>query len=259
MRHIEARHRVTALLILSLGLISGLLIGCVGIGGVIVVPVLSLIGVPVHTAIGSGMFSFFFSGVIAAWVYAREGSIAWAPAAWLSAGAVPGAVGGTVLANAISGEVLLILIGLAVAFAGIRSLIGQRQAEPGEGRELGRVALAAIGCAIGIGSALTGTGGPVLLVPLLIWLRQPVLSVIGLSQAITLPITALAALGNFAYGHFDFRLGALLSVGLVGGSAVGATVAHALPRATLARLVGLVLLVVGGLLVMRNRQILFGL
>ena len=75
----------------TLALVSGLLIGCIGIGGVLLVPCLSLVGVDVHAAIGASMFSFIFSGAIGVWLYAHHGSIDWPSAAWLAAGATPGA------------------------------------------------------------------------------------------------------------------------------------------------------------------------
>ena len=87
---------------------------------------------------------------------------------------------------------------------------------------------------------------------------MPVLPVVGLSQAIQVPIAVLATVANTAYGHLNLKLGTYLGVGVVGGAAIGALVAHALPRTILARLVGLILLFVGGLLVVRNCQMLLG-
>ena len=242
--------------VLALALVSGVLIGCIGIGGVLLVPSLSLAGVPVHDAIAASMLCYVFAGGIAVWIFAREGSIDWGSAGWLSAGAMPGAFAGSVLANAVSGEVLIFLIALAVFFSGVRSLRGVR-AEVAEHRVLGPLPLAGIGAAVGLGSALTGTGGPVLLVPLLMWFRLPVLFVVGLSQAVQVPIALLATLGNLLYGRVGLELAALLSIGVLAGAAVGARIAHALPRSTLTRLVGVVLLIVGAMLIYRARHWLF--
>src|SRR4051794_13243823 len=81
----------------ALALVSGVLIGCIGIGGVLLVPCLTLAGVDVHTAIGASMFSYLFAGAIGVALYARHGSIAWGSASWLAAGAAPGALLGAVL------------------------------------------------------------------------------------------------------------------------------------------------------------------
>jgi uncharacterized membrane protein YfcA len=239
--------------ILALALVSGLLIGCIGIGGVLLVPILTLAGVDVHEAIAASMFGFIFSGLIGTLIYARRSSIDWASAVWLGAGAMPGAFAGALLAARLSGEALLFFVGVAVILSGLRALL--RRSTGGEGRDgLPVPMLLAIGTGVGIGSAVTGTGGPVLLVPLLMWLHVPVLAAVGLSQVIQIPIAGLASAGNFIAGHLDPRLAILLSIGLTLGSAVGARIAHALPSLFLTRLVAIVLLLVGALLVVRSGQ-----
>jgi uncharacterized protein len=238
--------------IAGLAFISGLLIGCIGIGGVFLVPCLSLAGVDVHAAIGASMFSFIFSGAIGVWLYAREDSIAWRSAAWLGAGAAPGAFLGALLAAHTRGDILLLLVGATVAFAGWRVL--RRPASKPGNRDVhfAPSLLAGIGAAVGIGSALTGTGGPVLLVPLLMWSGAPVLTAVGLSQAIQVPIAFMASLGNFWTGSLELLLAAVLSVGVTLGSAVGARIAHAVPGHFLTRLVAVALLLVGAVVAVQS-------
>jgi uncharacterized protein len=240
---------------LALALVSGLLIGCIGIGGVLLVPILTLAGTDVHQAIAASMVGFIFSGLIGTFLYARRSSIDWISTAWLGAGAMPGAFAGALLAARLSGEVLLFFVGVAVILSGLRALL--RRAGNDAGREtLPAPMLLVIGVGVGIGSALTGTGGPVLLVPLLMWLRVPVLAAVGLSQAIQIPIAGLASAGNLIAGDLDPRLALLLSIGLILGSAVGARIAHAMPSLFLTRLVAIVLLLVGALLIVRSGQAL---
>jgi hypothetical protein len=199
------------------------------------------------------MFGYLFCGLIGSWLYARRSSIDWGSTAWLGASAMPGAFAGALLAARLSGEVLLVFIGVAVILSGLRALL--RRGVGGTGRDALPVPmLLAIGFGVGLGSAITGTGGPVLLVPLLMWLRVPVLAAVGLSQAIQVPIAGLASAGNFISGHLDPRLAILLSIGLTLGSAVGARIAHALPSLFLTRLVAVVLLLVGVLLIVRTGQ-----
>jgi uncharacterized membrane protein YfcA len=236
--------------VVALALVSGLLIGCIGIGGVLLVPVLSFLGTDVHAAIAASMFSYLFSGLIGTWLYARKASIDWPSALSLGAGAMPGALVGALLASRLSGAVLLVLVGAAVMFAGVRALL-RRPAAAGKGRVLSATMLLPIGLVVGIGSSLTGTGGPALLVPLLMWLDVPVLAAVGMSQAIQLPIAGLASAGNLWTGQLDLGLGTVLGVGVALGALVGARAAHALPALFLTRLVAVVLLFVGALLVLR--------
>lgn len=82
---LEPDHMIVALPMLRdilipalFGLTAGLLIGCVGIGGVILVPLLSNVGgIDAHTAIASAMFAYLISGAMGTIVYAQQGSIRW--------------------------------------------------------------------------------------------------------------------------------------------------------------------------------------
>ncbi len=238
--------------IAGLALVSGVLIGCIGIGGVLLVPCLTLAGIDVHDAIGASMFSYIFSGVIGVALYARHGSIAWDSTIWLAAGAAPGAFLGAVLAAHTTADVLLMLVGATVVFAGWRVLRRQSVGAKGGGAELAALFLVGIGAAVGVGSALTGTGGPVLLVPLLMWWGAPVLTSVGLSQAIQIPIALLATLGNLWTGSLEPLLAGVLSVGVAIGSMVGARIAHAVPAGHLARIVAIALVLVGAILAVRS-------
>ena len=232
--------------IIALALVSGLLIGCIGIGGVLLVPTLSLLDIDVHQAIGASMFSFIFSGAIGVWLYTREGSIA------------PGALAGSVISSHINASILLVLVGATVIFAGWQVLLRQASIRERPRRGLPQSMLLAIGIIVGLGSALTGTGGPVLLVPLLIWLGLPAIMSVGLSQAIQVPIAAMASVGNLWTGNVDLGLGALLSIGIVIGSTIGARMAHALPTFVLARAVAIALVLTGLLLIVRSGRTLAG-
>src|SRR5688500_15246361 len=62
----------------ALGAVAGLLVGCVGIGGVIVVPALVyLAGYSLPTAIAAAMCAFIVSGLVGTYAYAKAGSIRW--------------------------------------------------------------------------------------------------------------------------------------------------------------------------------------
>lgn len=241
--------------IAAAALAIGALIGCVGIGGVLLVPVLAFLGgVAIHEAIAAAMFSYLFSGAAATWVYARKGSIDWGSSLWLAIGAMPAALAGALAASYATALALELLIAALVIFAGIRAL------RPAHGEErtssLSKPGLVGLGLFVGFGSALTGTGGPLLLVPLLVWMNVPILTTIGLSQVIQLPIAALATAGNIHFGLLDLWLGAVLAVMLLLGSVVGARAAHVLPSGTLTRFVGVLMLAVGAFIILRTAGVL---
>jgi uncharacterized membrane protein YfcA len=234
-----------------ISLIAGLLIGCIGIGGVILVPALTYVGgIDVQVSIASSMLSFLFTGIVGATLYARRGSIRWSMTGWLCGGAIPGAFLGAALVAAAPGKLLELLIAALAIFAGLNALTGRLDASHTR-ESLGKATLASIGALTGLGSALTGTGGPVILVPILVWLRLPVLMAVGLSQIIQVPIGALATIGNFTYGRINFPLGLGIAVILMIGVAIGANVAHTISSQFLKRIVAIVLICLGIVMVIR--------
>lgn len=233
------------------GVLVGVLIGGVGIGGVLLVPMLTFVfGVDVHVAIAAAMFSYLFSGMVGATIYARNRSIRWKMALWLFAGAMPAAFAGAMASSVVPPRGLEFLIALLIVFAGANALLTQGDDDRG-GRLLNAVALAAIGAVTGFGSALTGTGGPLILVPIMVWLKVPALTAVGLSQAIQLPIAALATIGNFIYGSVDMTVGGVIAVALMAGASIGARLAHAVSQSTLRTVVAWVLVAVGLLIIGR--------
>ena len=78
-----------------LGTTAGVMIGCIGIGGVILVPTLVfLLGIPIAVAIPAAMLAYIWSGLVAMAVFANSKSIRWNMVAWLCIGAAPAAVAG---------------------------------------------------------------------------------------------------------------------------------------------------------------------
>lgn len=252
---------MSTLLAVPIGVFAGLSIGVVGVGGVILVPLLAFAGVPVHAAVAASMMSYVFCGLVGSTVYGRQGSISWAAVLPLALGSAPGALAGALIAAVVPGAVLLactaglvLLVGARTALVvGASTALGPASSTPAPALP-SRTLLCAAGAAVGCGAALTGTSGPLLLVPLLLLWRLPVLRVIGLGQAIQVPIAAAATFGNLLAGTLDPGLGLLLALGLVAGALAGARLAHRLPPRLHARLVGLVLVLAGGLLALRLRH-----
>jgi len=240
------------IVLVGLGLAAGLLIGAVGIGGVILVPALVYFGgVPIHGAIAGAMMSYILTGLVGTIFYARARSIRWDMVGWLWAGAMPAALAGAFTANLISAVLLEVLIGLLTASSGLHALASRPVDRASHTKSISNPALGLIGAVTGFVSAVSGTGGPLVLVPVLMWLELPVLTAVGLSQVIQLPIALLATAGNLSYGSLDLTFGGLLATGLAIGAWAGATIAHTVPRALLRRMVSIVLVVVGVLIFAR--------
>lgn len=236
---------VTFLPIVVLGLLVGVLIGGVGIGGVLLVPGLVYLGgMDVPVAIATCMFSYLFSGAVGASEYARRGSIRWSMAVALGIGAMPGAYLGALGVSIMPARWLETVIALMVLFSGVYALRGRAPAG-GEGRAHTAMGLGIVGAVTGFASALSGTGGPLVLIPILVWMKTPLLTAVGASQVIQVPIAALATIGNFQHGEVDVGMSITIAALLVVGVVVGARAAHRLPAALLKRAVAGVLIAVG--------------
>lgn len=225
--------------------VVGILIGSVGIGGVLLVPALKYLGdVPIHVAIPACSLSYIVTGTVGAVIYAHHGTIDWGMATRVCLGALPGAFLGACLLPWFSAPALEIGIALLILFSGIHALADRQRETNHQSPKLAN-GLLVIGFFTGVGSALSGTGGPLLLVPVLIWFRVPILTAIGLSQVIQIPISLLATLGNAIYGQVDLELTAGLVLMLACGAVAGARLSHIVPTEYLKKGVSLLMVLVG--------------
>jgi len=242
----------TILTLGAAGSVIGIAIGSTGIGGVLLVPFLIYaLGMSAPLAVALALWSFLWSGLVAAGLYARRGSIAWREAAWLSLAALPGAYLGAHALGLIPPMVLEFLIAALIVAGAVNALrappVGAaRVRSPAPG------ILLLLGAITGVGSALLGASGALILVPLLVALRQPVLPAIGVGQAIQVPIAAVASLANWLAGRIDVGEGLILAVALSLGIAVGTPLAHALPQRALSRLLAATMLLAAAAMVLRH-------
>jgi uncharacterized membrane protein YfcA len=225
--------------------VVGVLIGSVGIGGVLLVPTLKYLGgISLHTAIPACMFSYIFTGLVGGFIYSRHVSIEWSLAIKVCLGALPGAYIGALLLPYFSVLALELAIAVLILGSGIHA-IQQTGNNKGNSVSAYGFELVLIGMITGIGSALTGTGGPLLLVPILIWRKVPILTAIGLSQVIQIPISLMATVGNEIYGQVDYKLGFTLALILSAGVILGALTSNKLPVNILKKIVSGLLILVG--------------
>lgn len=225
--------------------ICGLLIGTVGVGGILLAPLLVyLAGMELHLAMATSSWSFLFTGLAGTAAYAQRGSIPWTLVGWLSLGVLPAALLGAAVNVSLPSGVLSLLLAALIAGSGLNALLRRSDGREGAADER-PVALAMMGAGTGFGSALTGTGGPVLWLPLATWFRIPALAALGVGQAIQLPIAIFASVGFYLAGEIDFGLGTLLGVVQAITVIVGARIAHKVSSDRLRRMVAVTLVGAG--------------
>lgn len=246
--------------LVMLALVVGILIGSVGVGGVALPPFLTwFAGFDPHTAAGTSSWAFIFTGIVGTAMYACHPSMAWRLVRWLALGAVPGALIGAGANRYLPDAYAMAPLALLVTAAGLRQLWsiaeqkrqhhnGVRPQQTSQERTLSVGAMVLTGLAVGFASALTGTGGPVFLVPALLMLGVPALSAVAVAQVVQLPLVASAVLAYARQGAVDFGTGSLIGVLAGIGVVVGALIAMRLPRRALSLTTGFALAGFGALL-----------
>jgi uncharacterized membrane protein YfcA len=121
----------------------------------------------------------------------------------------------------------------------------------GAGVEPSRAELALASLGVGAVSALTGTGGPVTLMPILRWRGVEPRRAVMLCQAVALPVTGFASLG-FAFGAaLDWALVAVLAGSTTLGAVLGLAAAPRVSVAALSRLIGAMMAVAAAVIAAR--------
>lgn len=226
-------------------LLIGVLIGSIGIGGVLLSPWLTqVIGLPVRDAIVICSFAFIGTGAAALVISLRSMRGAPGSTAPLVLATGAGSLAGAWALSLISGRLALALLAALTIIVGARSLFGGSAAVP-TAASSNQVPGMPVGVVTGFASALTGTGGPMVLVPILVWQGAPIRDAILLGQAVQLPIALAATAGNLYLGGVDVVAGAAIGLMLVPGVFLGNRIAGLLPLATLTRLVGVTLIAAG--------------
>lgn len=233
-----------------LAFLVGVLIGMVGVGGVLLPPGLVVLGdLTANEATATSTWAFVFTGVVGTVAYAWRGIVPWGMLARLSVGVVPAAFVGALVNVRLPGSVVLLGLAALTLFVGVHQLRPRAVRETRE--QLGTVALVAVGAFVGFGSALTGTGGPVLLVPVLLTLGVAPLRAVAVSQAVQLPVVVAGSVGYLQTGLVDIRLGTVLGCLAALGVVAGAVVATRIPAEGLRRIVALACIAAGLFLVLR--------
>ncbi len=239
------------ILLCLIALLVGGLIGTVGVGGILLIPALnSLAGLSIHASMGTALFSFIFTGILGTWLYQRHGSIDWGITIPVCLGALcSGYLGAMANAHA-PARLLQLLLGGVIVFAGVYALHPARGgAGPGDRR--GLPLLLGIGAVVGFGSGLTGVGGPVLSVPLMVILGFSPLSSIATSQVIQITAAFSGSIGNAASGSISFGTAVPVTLMELCGVVLGARLAHSVSMATLKKIVSLVCILVGAFVLAR--------
>jgi len=219
----------------------------VGIGGIFLIPLLAAAGLRLEDAIGTSLVTFTVTGIVATAIYARHKAIDWRSTALTSLGSLVGGPIGAKLSVWLPESAVSACFAAFLIITGVAAVARRGAVETGGSTfpKIGGPVLVACGTVVGVGSGLTGVGGPAILVPLLLLLKIPSSAAIAISQPNAIAASASGALGHLAFGRIDFTLAATLSVVAGTGVAAGAAIHRRVGGGTLRKVVGAACIVLG--------------
>ena len=212
------------------GFIVGFLVGCTGMGGIILIPSLVyLAGLTSHVAMGTTLFTFIFTTSLCSYLYIRLGHVDWKAT-------IPICVGGF-LFTYVGADVkaftaapylnlvlaLLILLAGALVFCPVK---GRRFSFMEEGRRSRFWVLFAVGSGVG-------------------FVGFPPLIAIGAGQVYSVPVALSGTAANFLHGAIDYQVGFWMIIMQIVGILFGVYMANRMDTGRLRKLVAWVCLFCG--------------
>jgi uncharacterized membrane protein YfcA len=246
-------------LLAAVAVVVGFFIGAVGIGGVLLIPALSVLGgLSIHEAAATALFTFLFTGIVGTGLFLRRGSISWRITIPVCAGAVLFAYVGAWANSRIGSTALAVFIALVIVAAGVYILLAPQSARQrlrdgaGRAERAERAELALVGAVSGFGSGLSGAGGPLFSVPIMVMLGFVPLAAIGTSQVLQIIAAVSGTIGNLQYGSVDFFTAGWITLFELAGVVVGTRAAHAVSVTVLRRMAAGLCIAVGLLMLVRS-------
>ena len=222
-------------LTLLLGFTTGVLSALFGIGGAIVSnPGLRALGAAPLVAVGTTLPSILPGAISGTLRYRREGLVNWQLIIPAAASGLLAVVAGSLLSHAVpgGGHLLLLLIAVLLAFTAWRTAVAPSATPAPDAAEdvaatpdrRTRWLAAGIGVVAGLLSGLLGIGGGVIMVPAFTELLGMSLKSAIATSLVCVGIFGVPATITHAFlGDIDWRLAVLLTIGVIPGARIGAS------------------------------------
>ncbi|USS39963.1 sulfite exporter TauE/SafE family protein [Thermococcus aggregans] len=231
----------------ALGVAIGTIAGLFGVGGgFLIVPTLTFIGLPIHTAIGTSLACIVISSFASAYTHIKRGKVLFKVVAIKEAFSIPAALIGAHVATFLNEAFLRGIFTILLFYLAYKMTTSPSKSHHEENIKINYKNVPIVGVISGFLSGLLGISGGILNVPLFhVLVNIPVRYSIGTSS-VALFFTALAG----TYGHFkaenvNIETALLLAPGLIIGAYLGARSAHTLHSEKLKRGFAFMLVLIG--------------
>lgn len=243
---------------LAIGLAASVLVGVSlgflgGGGSILTVPLLIYVfGLEPKQAIASSLLVVGAASLFAARQYWRLGLVDVRAAVLFGLAGMCGSYLGGRVGALIDGRLLLLLFASMMVLTAIAMWRGRRRVTPGAAHR-SPVRLAAQGLAVGLFTGLVGAGGGFLIVPaLVLWAELPIGKAVGTSLAVIVLNSTAGFAGYASQVHIDPALVSAVIACAVGGSFLGARLAHRADPARVRSVFAVFVLAMAALIIARE-------
>jgi uncharacterized membrane protein YfcA len=208
--------------LILVGILVGTLSGFFGIGGgMVLVPILMLLGIDIKEAISISIVQMVFSSIYGSYLNHRKGSLILGEGIWVGIGGFFGGFIGAYVSILVSATFLEYLFMSLLVFALYR-LFASKLKDDGSVKTLNPIVLFSVGGMIGIFAISLGVGGSILLTPILVgFLHYPIKKAVSAGLFFVAFSSVAGLLSHLSVGHVDLEKGLYVAVasllGVYGG------------------------------------------
>ncbi len=243
----------------------GVLIGLTGVGGgSLMTPLLILLNIPQHIAIGTDLLYAAITKTNGVWAHQKRGNIQWRVVLTLAAGSIPASILTTLLIYYCFGSpesykgILTTTLGIMLIFTAcvlfFRKKLQHASAmlaskdKPSFFHKYRMATTVFSGIFLGVMVTLSSVGagafGTALI--MILFTRLPAMHIVGTDLAHAVPLTFIAGMGHFlVLDSVDFTLLAGLLIGSIPAVTLGTKIGARLPERYMYNLLAIILLVIG--------------
>ena len=209
--------------LIVVGVFIGTMSGFFGIGGgMILVPILLVLGFDIKDAIGISIVQMVFSSIFGSYLNHKKGSLIVGEGIFVGLGGfVGGYIGGTVTEYIPDAMLQFTFFGLLL-FALFRLFFSKNHEDDTQTKSLNKGLLFTIGLGIGIFSITLGIGGSIILTPLLVGLlHYPIKKAVSAGLFFVVFSSVAGMISRLSTGTIDFTNGLVVAVASLIGVALG--------------------------------------
>jgi len=209
--------------LILVGIFIGAMSGFFGIGGgMILVPVLLVLGFDIKDAIGISIMQMVFSSIYGSYLNYKKGSLIIGEGIFVGLGGFVGGYIGGYITESIPDAVLQFTFFALLLFALFRLFYSKNHEDDSQTKTLNKGLLFTLGVIIGVFSITLGIGGSIILTPVLVGLlHYPLKKAVSAGLFFVVFSSVSGMISRLSHGTIDFHNGLIVAVASLIGVVLG--------------------------------------